>query len=241
LKEGCELHGLHLRQVMPSYTSRQDSRTGAPGLRCADVSVSEFLEPAGFWNREITSALKRIGDHRQDGNQSRLQYIAEVHTRLQEMTAAQSDQLRFVRVPLRGGEIFVSAKPDSPLAQGIQADLNAAANIGLKALLDPDWPGKWWYVPCEAQTLKPLAKSTKGCALLPGNRALAAGPTQPNPAGKNSVVNLWRDVSATKLTDGTWTPYAPYQADVARRVVALLRGQFEARCVEIEGFGDVPF
>jgi hypothetical protein len=45
-----------------------------------------------------------------------------------------------------------------------QADLNAAANIGLKALLDPDWPGKWWYVPAAINDQGWRVPSPKSCA-----------------------------------------------------------------------------
>lgn len=55
-----------------------------------------------------------------------------------------------VCVPRRGAELFVSAQPAIQSHTGIvHADLNAAANIGLRALMDPDWPGAWWYVPAQ--------------------------------------------------------------------------------------------
>jgi len=58
LSESCELHGLFLMEVSASYTSRQDSHTGAPGLRCEDVPLKEFLEST-FWQDEISRAEKK--------------------------------------------------------------------------------------------------------------------------------------------------------------------------------------
>lgn len=50
-----------------------------------------------------------------------------------------------VRVISRGGDLL--AATDSETKRATQADLNAAANVGLRALLDPDWAGRWWYIP----------------------------------------------------------------------------------------------
>ena len=61
--------------------------------------------------------------------------------------------------------MFVSAAADSPAARGIQADLNAAANIGLKAILDPDWLGSWWFVLVNLATGGPDPDKVKGCPL----------------------------------------------------------------------------
>ncbi|NBV88707.1 MAG: hypothetical protein EBR88_04200, partial [Betaproteobacteria bacterium] len=56
LAEGCELHGIYLRSVSPSYTSRQDSRTGCPGLRCNDVPVQELTNSGGWVGRLVARA-----------------------------------------------------------------------------------------------------------------------------------------------------------------------------------------
>jgi len=47
LEEGCYLAGLHLREVYAGYTSRQDSRTGAPGLRCSEVPAEWIVSKSG--------------------------------------------------------------------------------------------------------------------------------------------------------------------------------------------------
>jgi hypothetical protein len=147
LQEACQLHGLHLREVQAGYTSRQDSRTGAPGIRCDDVPVSDFLSRR-WWIKAIEEARDR------ENNSSKDRPNTKYHEYLRTLAAAcerLDDEARKiappVRLPVKGGELFVSADPLSPTAKGLQADLNAAANIGLKALMDPDWSGKWWFVP----------------------------------------------------------------------------------------------
>ena len=53
----------------------------------------------------------------------------------------------------RGGEVFVfSAKKKFGCKRRLCRPRLECANIGLKALLDPDWSGRWWYVPCDAST-----------------------------------------------------------------------------------------
>ena len=91
--------------------------------------------------------------------------------------------------------MFVSSAPHSSGAV-IQADLNAAANIGLRALMDPDFAGKWWYVPCDPKTKIPKADKVKG-GLVDGVGPLAPvsvdNQTQKKKAAKEKtreVVNL---------------------------------------------------
>ncbi|MDI6775373.1 MAG: type V CRISPR-associated protein Cas12b, partial [Verrucomicrobiota bacterium] len=155
LAEACQLSGLHLREVQAGYTSRQDSRTGAPGVRCQDVPVKEFMR-SPFWRKQVAQAEKKQAEGRGD---ARERFLCGLNAKWKDEPAADWEKAGAVRVPVKGGEIFVSADAKSPAAKGLQADLNAAANIGLKALADPDWPGRWWYVPCDPTAFKPAAYS----------------------------------------------------------------------------------
>jgi hypothetical protein len=164
-----------------------------------------------------------------------------------------------VRVPLKGGEVFVSADPASPAAKGLQADLNAAANIGLRALTDPDWPGKWWYVPCEASSFKPVKDKVEGSAAVKADQALrqpdqgqndVAGnknKRRKNEPGKSKeVVNLWRDISSAPLDSkfGEWKEYAAYQTEVQFRVVRILEKEMQRRNAQGHADArndDIPF
>jgi IS605 OrfB family transposase len=232
LTEACQLNGLHLREVSAAYTSRQDSRTGAPGVRCVDVPVTEFLE-SPFWKREVGRAEKKghgNGDERD-------RYIVELRDLAEETRKVNPASLpKTFRIPIKGGDIFVSADRSSPAANGLQADLNAAANIGLKALLDPDWPGRWWYVPCITDTGKADPKSTKGSLAVIGDPVLLPAadddPDSTKSATKRKtqktdgdVTNAWRDASHRPLSDGRWHVYTAYQNLVLGRAVRILRSQ----------------
>jgi len=239
LAEACQLYGIHLREVRPAYTSRQDSRTGSPGVRCVDVPVKQFLTEGGYWATTVAKTRERLADARASGGAGAAEdrYLAalEEHWKARPAPAREGAT---VRVPRQGGEVFVSANRDSPAAKGLQADLNAAANIGLLALLDPDWPGRWWYVPCDATKFAPDPKRAAGSAAIDLSRPLLeereATPTTTRKKRRGSrkeatVVNLWRDVSSRPLHEwdprNSWRPYAQYRNQVKERVVRMLARQ----------------
>ncbi len=232
LAEACQLHGLHLREVSASYTSRQDSRTGAPGVRCQDVPVKEFMR-SPFWRKQITQAAKKQAEGKDD---ARERFLCNMNATWKDKTPADWEKAGVIRVPISGGGIFVSASLDSKGAKSLQADLNAAANIGLRALTDPDWPGKWWYVPCAPVSFRPIEDKVGGNTAVNSTQTLQQSTqTQRDDdvkgkkkrrnggAGKpKEVVNLWRDISSSPIEDGEWKEYAAYWNSVQHRVVGTL-------------------
>lgn len=228
LTEACQLHGLHLREVYAGYTSQQDSRTGAPGVRCTDKPGPEFRKWFDIRQKRLNEELlklKKKSSEKPEGKArvAELEYLWKAYQRV--LNGADR-----VRVRERGGSIFVSADPNSPAANGLQADLNAAANIGLRALLDPDWPGKWWWVPCDKKTGKPDPEKTKGAEpfeTLPQLFSPAKSKDDEKEArGKSrEIINLWRDVSTEPIGSSDWKDYKEYWNGVRARVIAILRKQ----------------
>lgn len=172
LAEACQLYGLHLREVQASYTSRQDSRTGAPGVRCHDFPVTDFVTQSGFLWKHVKRSLDKVRERSTDqehlyirdllsnwNQEQRIwtdaagnSWVLGKEDRWLGQDGEPQDKQRYkspppVRLLWKGGELFISAEPGGRDGVAIQADLNAAANIGLRALLDPDWQGRWWYVP----------------------------------------------------------------------------------------------
>jgi IS605 OrfB family transposase len=160
LSEGCQLHGLHLREVSAAYTSRQDSRTGLPGIRCADVTVREFLD-THWWRKAVKQAKKRVKDGENGSTEDRMLVMldAKWSERWKTMSDEEKKRCPPLRLPQSSGDLFVSVDGHT-----LQADLNAAANIGLRALLDPDWEGKWWYIPAERDKEGWRVAANKSCA-----------------------------------------------------------------------------
>ncbi len=221
LEEGCQLHGLHLREVMPNYTSRQCSRTGSPGLRCDDVPLSEF-HTAPWWRKPVNSARKRIDAGGQDSYDG---LLTDLENKLSDNNGNALPLT--VRLPRNGGDLFVAAGATNGSA-ALQADLNAAANVGLRALLDPDFPGKWWYVPCNAKDYQPAKDKVAGAVCLVMNTPLADTPKDARKGGKKQrdIVYLWRNPSAESVTrdaGGEWKSTPAYWAGVRAGVIDRLR------------------
>lgn len=233
LVEGCQLYGLHLREVPGNYTSRQCSRTGLPGVRCDDVSAKEFLS-APWWSKAIGAARKKL---EKNGTDAKDRFLVDLADGLKTLQADKKPLPPTVRVPRQGGVLFVAAPPwsllrgndpqglDSAMKRAIQADLNAAANVGLRALLDPDWPGRWWFVPCEAGTSRPVSTRIRGSIAFTNVTSLPTDGDASTGSGAGAGWSyLWRDPSADDLAaGGQWSPTRAYWNAVQSRVVELLR------------------
>jgi CRISPR-associated protein Cas1 len=233
LADHCQLYGLHLRDVNPQYTSRQDSRTGAPGIRCVEVTAKEFFA-AAMWRKQVASARKKTSAGQGD---ARERYLVALDEKWSQVSEAEKILAR-LRIPLKGGDLFVSVYGNAARFSAIQADLNAAANIGLRALLDPDFPGKWWYVPCDSKTGHPVVEKVKGSIL--DNVGKFFAPADPSAetktkkgfkqkktaAKQREVVNQWRDPDAAAIRgiEGGehWQETAAYWNSVQYRVIRLL-------------------
>ena len=140
-----------------------------------------------------------------------------------------------LRLPQRGGDLFVSAADGSP---DIQADLNASANIGLRPLLDPDWSGTWWHLLAEpldaAGAFRLVADDIKGSAAVEKLTVLSLGQTAAQSVattkrkrrqGDTAITryDLWRDPAGTPLPETGWQLYTDYQRSVLSRVCDRLR------------------
>jgi IS605 OrfB family transposase len=211
LAEGCELYGLYLRQVSPSYTSRQDSRTASPGLRCNDVAVAELLNPASWVGRLVVKAEEAVKEETATPHQKLLVRLAQ---------AASDGRIGgpFVRIIALGGQIFVAAEKGSPSSNGIHADMNAAANIGLVALLDPDWSASWWRLPCKSSTGQVDETKVGGSDAVPVNRALL----EPHADAGKTHVNAWSDPADAAVSRRDWSDSKTYWRSVEGRVAEVL-------------------
>jgi hypothetical protein len=243
LAESCQLHGLHLREVQPNYTSRQCSRTGLPGVRCVEVSAHDLLTKP-WWKRDIAKAktnIEKARKDRRDGARSDHLFANAEKWALSIPERDRADRkaegatkpfhARRIILPRKGGDLFVAAtaKPNSKgRVPALQADLNAAANIGLRALLDPDWPGKWWWVPCTGGTYSPAPDKTKGAEVFkkltelpPASSSDKASETDAKPSKVKEtrpIENRWRHCSYRTLEDGVWMPTGEYWAKIEAEV-----------------------
>lgn len=245
LGEACQLHGLHLREISPAYTSRQSSRTGLPGIRCQDVPTPDFLTPGWHVKAAMHSLLSLLSERERKAIQAmpieervaralalagegkgeaKHRYVLCLFEQLQGVQSLPQSLL----LPVRGGDLFVGSD-----GRVIQADLNAAANIGLRAIMDPDFAGRWWYVPCDAKTMRAETKEKlKGCPLFTGKETLAKAPEN---KAKGEIVNLWRDPSLVEPEkDSSWKEFRSYWNGVEAAVVGKLQAVNEKRMLRPE-------
>jgi len=249
--EGCQLHGLFFAEVSARWTSRQDSRTGAPGIRCEDVSRKVLEEaarraiagspadsaPATRFERDVRRWMHEMARVLAVANTAELKPRERVLRAVVQSLSSLPTNRSVVRLPRRGGEIFVSSDPSSPLAAGIQADLNAAANIGLKALTDPDWEGAWWFVLVNPASGEVIREKVQGSAVWSGDRTirLMAPEADGSPENTTARRHTGRRASRQKTavyafnprlscgsSSGEWMLTRPYWKTIERQVAEQL-------------------
>jgi len=130
----------------------------------------------------------------------------------------------FVRVIRSGGEIFVSSDTTSPLANGIQADMNASANIALRAVMEHDWSGRWWYVLVNGKTHLPVAEKYKGIHVIPDIPLGSA--KEENQEQHERQVYAWRAPNTAPLRDARWSSTGSYWKKATEDVARVLQHQF---------------
>jgi IS605 OrfB family transposase len=101
LADHCQLYGLHLRDVNPQYTSRQDSRTGSPGCRCVDVSVADFITKP-WWRKQVAQARGKVQSNKGDARDRLLVVLDQEWTTANALLGATGT----LRIPVNGGEII---------------------------------------------------------------------------------------------------------------------------------------
>jgi hypothetical protein len=138
-----------------------------------------------------------------------------------------------VRIIAPGGQLFVAADDGSPSAKGLHADLNAAANIGLVALLDPDWSAAWWRLPCKTTTGEVDDTKIAGSEAVPVGRAILDASEE---VGRG-IVNAWSDPADAAVSRREWADTKRYWRNVEERAVEVLKAWNAGRV----GRGKLPF
>jgi len=207
LGDACALHGLLLLQVRPNYTSRFCSRCGAPGARGHRLKPSQLAHD-WYWSRQTAKAKTAKPEER-----------TALHRRLLELDAAPASKKEVeVFLPRQGGPLFCCSNKDCRVQCGLQADLNAAANIGLRALLDGRWEYGWAYLPTRAG--KPIGeKALLGMPSSLSKTLLSESST----ADAKHPVNLFRDPAlSASITASRWKVHKEFFREVESRILAAI-------------------
>ena len=149
LKELCEPFGIPVLETPAAWSSRFCSRSGVAGFRAVEVHPGLKAESPWSWH------LKRLELHRENPGQHPLsedalkesEQIKKLFTDLKKLNKdvkGERPKWRTLYAPKAGGPIFIPicdkiAKPDHEKLQPavIQSDINAAINLGLRAMSEP--------------------------------------------------------------------------------------------------------
>ncbi len=115
LKQLCETYGIPVLETAAAYSSRFSAKDGTPGFRAVEVGLDDREQ-----FRWKTALAK--------GEEEALALFAM----LEEISAGDGGKRRKLLAPVAGGPLFVPMQ--GPVEQ---ADLNAAINLGLRAVAAP--------------------------------------------------------------------------------------------------------
>ncbi len=136
----AEPFGIPVLETPAAYTSRFCSLTGAAGFRAAEISWNDRHE---FRWRVL---LEEAGKMRAEGKpvSENAIFAEKLYAELEKISRSDKPHLTLL-APQPGGPIFVTAKGITHPKPGksryvlpIQADINAAVNIALRAIAHPD-------------------------------------------------------------------------------------------------------
>jgi len=133
LQDMAKVFGIQIFTVDARFSSRFSSRTGVPGVRCAEVSKGFELEhPWKKWAEETVANKK--------GQPARVPSERAVQIKEAVQLLRDADPRATLILPLDGGPAFFPVVPHRAGSEGFEpnADINAAVNIGLRAVAHPD-------------------------------------------------------------------------------------------------------
>lgn len=135
LKQLCEVFGIPVLETPAAYSSRFCSRSGVAGFRAVEVAPGFENEFPWFWLRE-----KKDGDCLSKEAQNVRELIGLVKEANRGRDGTHKKYRTFL-APSAGGPIFVpiisKVKGAEIQPAVVQADINAAICLGLRAISDP--------------------------------------------------------------------------------------------------------
>lgn len=143
LRELCEPFGIPVLETPAAYSSRFCSRTGVPGFRAVEVTAGFEEEVPWCWLKDKKDGNGKVTEEAQFIRSTAEQLHAaqrEMESLWKPKRLGQMPPRRTLLVPQAGGQIFVPAVDfdgNQLRSAVVQADVNAAINLGLRAIADP--------------------------------------------------------------------------------------------------------
>ena len=120
LKQLCEPYGIPVLDAVAAYSSKFCSRSGVPGFRAEEVTIKDKIRyPYKDWLQKENEEDTEHKDRRE--------FLEDLFMNLEK------NPKRTGLIPKEGGPIFIPIK----MSGMMQADINAAINIGLRAIASP--------------------------------------------------------------------------------------------------------
>lgn len=233
IMEGCELHGVAKTTVLAAYTSQYDFRTGRAGRRGMSMLPSTIRQ--AFWLQKMFG----IASRKKDRNKALA--VDDYLLKIQQDSLAVNKSNDLIYFPIDGGQLFLPSFSADGTLGPIDADLNASANIGLRAITDTDWRGAWWRILVESRTGFPVADKITGCKAIDSTISLQT-PKDPEQNTSSDVKSakhrakktrkekqtddekktyVWRDPSCDVIRN-PWLSKESYWIEVEKGVIEAL-------------------
>ena len=116
LKQLCETYGIPVLETAAAYSSRFSAKDGTPGFRAVEVGLDDREQFR--WKTALAKGEEEV---------------RALFAMLEEISAGDGGKRRKLLAPVAGGPLFVPMR--GPVEQ---ADVNAAINLGLRAVAAPD-------------------------------------------------------------------------------------------------------
>ena len=156
LKQMCEPFGLPVIETPAAWSSRFCARSGVPGFRAIEVHPAMCNEHPWAWQLKRLADFEKIkgtlDDKDREKQEEKLVEAREIAKVFADLECANRDvdhtkarpKWRTLYAPMTGGPLFIPlcdrvSPPDHGKLQPAiaQADINAAINLGLRAIADP--------------------------------------------------------------------------------------------------------
>jgi len=136
LKQLCEPYGLKILETNAAYSSRFCSRTGVAGFRAVELTSEARKEFR--WRKHLDRLEKAARDEIKLDREARIEseHVKRLFDMLDQLNAGRKEAgkpLRTLLAPVAGGPIFIPMQGHTT-----QADINAAINLGMRAIAAPD-------------------------------------------------------------------------------------------------------
>lgn len=250
LKELCEPYGIQVVETNAAFSSKFCSRTGEPGFRAREVSVKDF-EQGGRYAWKLDRLKKHELKHVRLSKEQLAECVAldEIATELRRDFGGKK---RSLLVPEEGGPIFVNASNDA----WMQADMNAAINVGLRGMAEPschelfpkirtEKKGQAILVKADSKREKARWSGSSPEVAWDGSEDVGEGSRSPNLFVDRSRFAAFGRASvgalrvATSL--GLWKTMKRLKWDVCERINRVRIDRWKKRAAGEEIEEDVPF